>query len=348
MVREVEPRLVGVDERALLLHVLAQHLAQRLMHEMRRRVVAHRAPARLAVDGGGHTFALAQLAGPDLAHVPDDIRLDLLRILHVEKRQARAAFRELAAITHLAARFRIERRAVEDHDAALADGERIDAASAAIERDHARFLGQRFVAPECRLRTGVRKRLAGLELRSGARAFALRVHRTVEARRVDADPAFARDVRREVEREPVRIVERECGIAVDDPHAAAQRLAKHAHAVLERFAEALLLGLQHLRDTRAVAAQLRIGVAHFAVEIANEPMEERLLLPELVAMADRAPDDAPQDVAATFAARHHAVDDQECAGADVIGDHLERRAVEIGACVSRAAALMSVAKRSIS
>ena len=37
VVGEVEARLVGVDQRALLLHVLAQHLAQRLVHQVRRR-----------------------------------------------------------------------------------------------------------------------------------------------------------------------------------------------------------------------------------------------------------------------------------------------------------------------
>ena len=46
VVREVEARALGVDQRALLLHVRAEHLAQRLVHQVRRRVVAHRAAAR--------------------------------------------------------------------------------------------------------------------------------------------------------------------------------------------------------------------------------------------------------------------------------------------------------------
>ncbi len=50
VVREVEARLVGVDQRALLLHVLAQHLAQRLVHQVGRAVVAHGGGAALGVD----------------------------------------------------------------------------------------------------------------------------------------------------------------------------------------------------------------------------------------------------------------------------------------------------------
>jgi predicted dithiol-disulfide oxidoreductase (DUF899 family) len=46
-------------------------------------------------------------------------------------------------------------------------------------------------------------------------------------------------------------------------------------------------------------------------------------------VADRAADDPAQHVAAAFRSRNDAVDDQESAGADVIGDDLERRAVEV-------------------
>ena len=40
-VREVEAQMRGIDQRARLLHVLAQHLAQRGMQQVRAGVVAH-------------------------------------------------------------------------------------------------------------------------------------------------------------------------------------------------------------------------------------------------------------------------------------------------------------------
>ena len=80
-----------------------------------------------------------------------------------------------------------------------------------------------------------------------------------------------------------------------------ERRAEDLHPVLERLAEALLLRLQHLRHPRLVARELGIGGAHLPVEIFHELVEERLLLSELVAVADRAPDDPAQDVAAAVA-----------------------------------------------
>jgi hypothetical protein len=53
IVREVEARLLGIDQRAFLLHMAAEHLAQRLVHQVRRRVVAHGARARQHVHPGG-------------------------------------------------------------------------------------------------------------------------------------------------------------------------------------------------------------------------------------------------------------------------------------------------------
>ena len=52
-------------------------------------------------------------------------------------------------------------------------------------------------------------------------------------------------------------------------------------------------------------------------------------LPELVAVAHRATDDAAQHVAAAFVRRHDAIDDQKTAGADVIGDDAQRRRIDL-------------------
>ena len=47
-------------------------------------------------------------------------------------------------------------------------------------------------------------------------------------------------------------------------------------------------------------------------------------------MAQRAADDPAQHVAAAFVRRQHAVDDQERAGADVVGDHAQRLVAQVG------------------
>ena len=56
-VREVEAQMRGIDQRACLLHVLAQHLAQRGMQQMRAGVVAHGGAADFVVDHRVHFVA---------------------------------------------------------------------------------------------------------------------------------------------------------------------------------------------------------------------------------------------------------------------------------------------------
>ena len=99
--------------------------------------------------------------------------------------------------------------------------------------------------------------------------------------------------------------------------------------MLKRFAKALFFLTQDLFNPRSARCKLRIGVAHFPNQIAHQAMEERPCLPELVAMAQCAPDNPPKHVAPALVARDHPVDDQEAAGADVIGDDLQRIVGEI-------------------
>ncbi len=66
-VREVEAQIVGRDQRAGLLDVGSEHLAQRGVEQVGRRVMAARGRAQLGVDDGDELFADGDgLAGDDL------------------------------------------------------------------------------------------------------------------------------------------------------------------------------------------------------------------------------------------------------------------------------------------
>ena len=117
VVREVESRLVGVDERALLLYVRPEHLAQRLVHQVRGRVVAHGAPAPRDVDVRGDPVAHLEAAGGERAVMAKHVGLDLLRVGDGE---GAARGNQLARVAHLAARLGVERRSVEHDDRRLA------------------------------------------------------------------------------------------------------------------------------------------------------------------------------------------------------------------------------------
>ena len=150
VVREVEARLVGIDERALLLDVRAQHLAQRLVHQVRRRVVAHRArrarrgrPARRPCRRPRARPSSTSPTWPKtsgwifcVSSTANSVRHD-------------AALRELAAVADLAAGLGVERR----RDRARRRRARRSASEShrravLVERDDAALLGQRVVAAE--------------------------------------------------------------------------------------------------------------------------------------------------------------------------------------------------------
>src|SRR5690606_24136676 len=97
VVREVEAQPIGRDERPLLLHVLAEHAAERGMKQVRRRVVETNRLAPLAVD-------LRMEPGPDLERAAGNLAdvavcgAELLRVIDAEL--ARVA-RERAGVADL-------------------------------------------------------------------------------------------------------------------------------------------------------------------------------------------------------------------------------------------------------
>ena len=120
-VREVEPQPVRRDQRALLGDVIAQHLAQRLVQQMGRRMVgADRAAARM-VDFEGQRKARLERAFLDHAGMDEEVAALLLGIGDAE---AHAVGGHHAGVADLAARFAVERRLVEDDGAGLALAER--------------------------------------------------------------------------------------------------------------------------------------------------------------------------------------------------------------------------------
>ena len=68
-VREVEAQLVRAHGRAGLAHVVAEHLLQRLVQEVRRRVVRHRREAHLPRHDGLHAVARREALAAEEEHL---------------------------------------------------------------------------------------------------------------------------------------------------------------------------------------------------------------------------------------------------------------------------------------
>ncbi len=303
----------------------AQHFPQRLVHQVGGAVVAHGLRAALHVHLGDEAVAHVDAAFDDAAVVAEHVGLDLDGVFH---QHARGGVAQLAGVAHLAAALGVERRLVEHNHGVVAGGGRGHRAAVHVDADDLhRLQHQLLVAVELRGRAAVAQALRHLELARFAGALLLLFEQRVEARLVDAHAALAADVAGEVDREAEGVVQLERGLAVDLLRAGGQRGLEDLHAVGDGLEEALFFLLQHLGDARLGLAQLGVGIAHLGGQRRDELVEERRARAQLVAVADRAARDAAQHVAAARVARDHAVDDGERAGADVVGDDLERRRV---------------------
>ena len=146
VVRKVEARFPGVHERPLLLHVRPQHLAQRLVHQVSGRMIAHGALAPRRVHARRHLVAHGEPPGRERAVVAEHVGLDLLRVGNGEGAARRD---ELARVADLAARFGVERGLVQHHDRGVARGDGWHRSPFLVEGRHFRVIERkRFVAAE--------------------------------------------------------------------------------------------------------------------------------------------------------------------------------------------------------
>ena len=122
---EVEAQAPRLHERALLGHMGAEDLAERLVQKMGRGMMRPgRAPAGV-IDLEHDRIAEREIAGLQDAVVEEEAVQLLLGVLDGESGLARNG--ERAAVADLAAGLRVERRLIDDDDAAVARMERIDA-----------------------------------------------------------------------------------------------------------------------------------------------------------------------------------------------------------------------------
>ncbi|OQC09427.1 MAG: hypothetical protein BWX79_01430 [Alphaproteobacteria bacterium ADurb.Bin100] len=328
VVREVETGALGIDQRALLLHMAAQHFAQRLVHQVGDRVVSHGRTAHQGVDPGGHMVAHVQRALGKRAMVAEHVGLDLLRICHVETRRTAEQF---ALVAHLAAALGVERRGVEHDDPVLPGSQLSHADAVKVQRDD---LGGPFfqvlIAGEGVAGAAVLQRLVHLELAGCTALGLLLFHGGGKTGAVHLDAMFAAHVRRQIKREAVGVVQLEGHVAGQDLGATGQRLVQNLHPGGQGFEETLFLDPQHLGDAGLLRGKVGVGRAHEPHQVFHELVEKRRLLAQLVAMADGAAHDAALHVAPAFVGGNHAVADEERGGADVVGNHLERRVAQVG------------------
>ncbi len=130
---EIESEAPGLDQRALLRHVGPQHLAERLVQEMGRRMVRAGCRAPRVVDLKLDGVADIERSLLDHALMEEETVQLLLRVLDLE--DGILALHEPATVADLTAGLSVERGLVDDDDAALALFQRLDARAVLDESD---------------------------------------------------------------------------------------------------------------------------------------------------------------------------------------------------------------------
>ena len=175
----------------------AKHFAQRLVHQVRGRVVAHGAAARRDIDLRRQRITDRQCAGLQNAMMTKHRRLNFLRIFDGENSLCRL---QHATVTNLTARLGIKRRVIEHDDTEVALGQLFDGCTVLVQRQHLSLVFKRIIAVKgCRC-AAVFEGGGHLELASGTRLFLLPRHGLVEGGSIDSHAALATDISGEIER----------------------------------------------------------------------------------------------------------------------------------------------------
>ena len=332
---EVEAQPVGRDERARLLHVRAEHLAQRPVQQVRAGVVPTDRVAPLDVDGRDRVLAWLDLALHDARDVAAKTRQRVGGVGHLGEASVGA---DRARVADLAAALRVERSAVEEDldDAVVVRGQHREHATFRLALDVAREVGLTELLEQLSVRVGVR--VLGARLPRVLAAAALLGHRRIEARGVDVDAALGRDLLGELEREAERVVQAERDIPAEHLRLAQLRdlLVEDREAVAHRLAEVLLLADHDARDEVAVALEVGIRVAHHPDRLIDHRRHHELLAAEQVRVTHRAADDPPEHVATVLVRGEHAVVHEDRARPCVLRHDPEAHVAVLGGAEARA------------
>ena len=316
-VRKVVAQAVRLNERARLMGVVAQHDAQRVIKEVRRRVRAHDGLAAVGIDGSRHRVTDRERAGDELAVVHELAALVLLNIRHGKLRVARENH---ALIGDLAAHLRVERGLIENENRVLTGGNRVaqlvfgDDGDDLAVRFHVRVAdklgGRNFLAEFHAGPAKVAECFSGLSC-----AHLLLLHELLEGRLVNAQSDFLDHLACQVDREAVGIIEFERVRAGENRLllllVAFQHLREDFHAAVDRLGEVLFLRADHARDIGLLLPELGVLALIFMDNGVDDLIEERLVHAEELSVPGGSSEKTAQDIAAAFVRRQDTVADHE-------------------------------------
>ena len=302
VVAEVEAKSVGTDIGTLLLHVLAQHLTQRVVKDVGGGVVAPDRRTSVVVDGGGDDLARLEAAGAgDLVDM--DSRYAIPGVGDID---GDAATGDRARVADLAAGLRVERGAVK-HEGVVVDIQDGGLGGGLVAAGE---VGLAVLVDECCEVTGI---AGGCDLASLLGEALLFGHRGSEAVFVDLDTAFAGDLLGDLEWETVGVVQQEGDVAGEcrTVGKSVELFVEDRLPLAKGLAEANFFAIDDLAHELVVGGEIRVVGAHDLDHGINHAAHDRRLDPEDVCMAHGATENAAQHIAPCLVRREHAVADEQ-------------------------------------
>ena len=151
-------------------------------------------------------------------------------------------------------------------------------------------------------------------------------HLGLEPSFIDAVVTIPHHIGGQIRREAIGVIEFEDHFAWHDLGIAQidQRIFEKRQSAIQSAHKLLFFLLEHSLDHWLLAVQFRVGIAHLLGQLGYQSIEENLLSSQLATVTHGATDDATQDIATPLVGGHDTIGDQECAGADVVGNDAQR------------------------
>ena len=311
-VREVEAQSVSRDERAALLHMCAQHLAQGCVEQVGAGVVRLNGTTGFNVDTC-HEFCLGVLR--QLLH---DVYALVVLTLGIDDVDGFVFADKYAAVTNLTTHLSIERGLVE-HEFI----ERVLLLRhLAIAKDVAGVFSV-VVAHELLLAIGNLHPVGALHLSGIARALLLLLHLSIELVDVHCQAVLTADEFRQVEGETVGVEQAEGRCTVEDGLLVSLQLVhgtvEQVDTTLQGAQERIFFFLHDATDELLLGLQFGEGVAHLLNEHGQQLIEECFALAEeRIGIAHGTAQDAADDVAGLGIRRQLAIGNREGHGTQVV------------------------------
>ncbi len=337
-VSEVETEMVGLNERASLVDMVAQNVLESSLEQMSCGVGTHDGTAALGIDIGADFVTDIQAAADHFAVVEILAALVLLNIADSENG---IAADNTAVVSNLTAHFGVHGGGIEDNDALSAFGKNAAGLAALNKSENlcaalviavAEELGGSVVKAEVKASPCVGHIAAGSSC-----ALALLIHKSSKSVHVNAHALFLNHLDGQIDGETIGIIKLEsvgtgeyllalCLMLLED-------LAVDAHTCIDGAGEVLFLGLDNAGDVVCLFAEIGIMTLILADNGLNNVIEEGLIDAEELTVTCCAAEQTAENIAAAFVGGQNAVADHEGGRADMVGDDTQRNVLLVALIV---------------